>query len=54
MENYLRIAVGLIFLCLVSIQIYYHRLAGEIGNIDEMKKKPLLSILIVYYIKSRS
>lgn len=47
-EICLRIMVGFLFLSIVSIQVYYHRLAGEIGNYKELKQKPFLSILIAF------
>lgn len=42
----LRTAIGLIYLAIISAQIYYHRLAGEKGNIEEMKRRPLQSIVV--------
>lgn len=45
-ESGLRIATGLVYLAIISALVHYGRLAGENGNIEEMKKKPLLSIVV--------
>jgi protein-S-isoprenylcysteine O-methyltransferase Ste14 len=42
----LRIAIGLVYLAIISVQVYYHRLASEKGNLEEMKRRPLQSIVV--------
>ena len=41
-----RIAIGLIFAAIISVQIYYHRIASGKGNIEEMKRQPIQSIVV--------
>jgi protein-S-isoprenylcysteine O-methyltransferase Ste14 len=42
----LRIAVGLIYFAIIFVQLYYHRLASKKGNIEEMKRQPLQSMVV--------